>query len=69
MQKRCAKCDTKKEVSEFYKNRAAYDGLTTYCKECESVRGKTPEQRNTPSKLKKWADSTLRRLHLDESDY
>jgi hypothetical protein len=33
-QKRCTKCKSWKEESEFYKNRARKDGLTIYCKGC-----------------------------------
>lgn len=32
--KECTGCDTVKPVSEFYKNRAAKDGLQTWCKPC-----------------------------------
>lgn len=33
--KQCYKCSEFKETSEFYKNRARYDGFSTYCKRCE----------------------------------
>jgi len=53
MEKRCPKCETKKDVSEFYENKASYDGLTSYCKECEKAIQKTTESRNQPSKRKR----------------
>jgi hypothetical protein len=69
MQKRCPKCDTKKDVSEFYENKARYDGLTSYCKTCDAEQSKTAGRRNAPSQRKKWGDSTAKRLHLRGSDY
>jgi hypothetical protein len=32
--KRCPKCTQELPVSAFYTNRAAYDGLSPYCKPC-----------------------------------
>jgi hypothetical protein len=32
--KYCAKCDKFYKRDQFYKNKAAVDGLTSYCKEC-----------------------------------
>jgi hypothetical protein len=37
--KKCFKCKTKKEVSEFAKNRASHDGYSKLCKECYSSYG------------------------------
>lgn len=34
MDKFCSKCGITKDVNEFYKNKAAKDGLTFNCKEC-----------------------------------
>lgn len=32
----CSKCQQTKQLSEFYKNRARPDGVTTYCKVCQN---------------------------------
>lgn len=32
--KRCPDCDTEKPLSEFYKNKARYDGVQSVCKLC-----------------------------------
>lgn len=34
MSKNCNKCGAEKPLSEFYKNKATKDGLTTHCKSC-----------------------------------
>jgi len=36
MVKYCKKCNTNKDISEFYKNKHHKDGLTSYCKKCHS---------------------------------
>ena len=69
MEKRCPKCETKKDVSEFYENKASYDGLTSYCKECEKAIQKTTESRNQPSKRKRWAEAQMRIIKPRGSDY
>ena len=33
--KKCPKCDTQKEESEFHNNKARYDRLESYCKPCK----------------------------------
>ena len=33
--KKCSKCKAEKEISCFYKNKARYDGLCNFCKECD----------------------------------
>lgn len=32
----CSSCKTKKRRSEFYKNKAQWDGIGCYCKKCEA---------------------------------
>lgn len=39
--KRCPKCGQKLSVTEFYTNRATYDGLTPYCRPCWLAHCKT----------------------------
>jgi len=73
MEKRCPKCETKKDVSEWYANRAQYDGLSSYCKTCTDQisreRSKTPQGRNQPAKRKRWADGQMRIIKPRGSDY
>lgn len=38
--KHCPECDTTKEVSGFYKNKARYDGIQSICKVCIKARNK-----------------------------
>lgn len=35
--KRCARCDTIKPVTEFFANKARYDGLSGYCRPCQTA--------------------------------
>ena len=69
MEKRCPKCETKKDVSEFYENKATYDGLMQYCKSCWLAYSKTPECRNMPGNRKRWADGQMRIIKPKGSDY
>jgi hypothetical protein len=73
MQKRCPKCETKKDVSEFYRNKGAYDGLSSYCSECQKQKeadaSKTTKRRNQPAQRKRWAEQTVKMLRLDDKDY
>ena len=73
MDKNCYACKTKKNVDEFYPNVAQYDGLSTQCKECHNKavkeRQKTPEYKNKPAQMKKWADGIVRSLHIEDGDY
>lgn len=36
--KKCSKCGRELPLSEFYLNRATFDGLQTWCKECQKKR-------------------------------
>jgi hypothetical protein len=55
MEKFCAKCKTKKDESEFSKNRSNKDGISDRCKECEKQRAieyrlNNPENQRASSK-------------------
>jgi hypothetical protein len=50
-EKSCRKCNIPKPSAEFYKDIHSSDGLSTYCKQCESKREK--EYRNRPEVKKK----------------
>lgn len=45
--KKCSRCQTNKELSQFSKNRARYDGLCNYCKDC--TRSHTLEWSKSPN--------------------
>ena len=45
-QKRCTKCRSWKEESEFNKDRARKDGLTIYCKRCVEAYGRKRRSKN-----------------------
>lgn len=38
--KTCIKCEIKKDISEYHKNKTTSDGLHTYCKTCRNVKNK-----------------------------
>lgn len=46
--KYCSCCKQTKTTNSFTKNRARYDGLATYCKECRHKINKERYQRNIP---------------------
>lgn len=41
--KKCFECEEEKEISEFYKNKARYDGLCNRCKLCDKTNKKDPK--------------------------
>jgi len=52
---RCSKCKTKKDLSEFYKNRTQSKGYSSRCKECSKADQRNlykdnPERRKTRAK-------------------
>lgn len=49
--KRCYSCETVKPLSEFYKNNAKADGLSSECKECNKVRCSTWYAENKEQQL------------------
>jgi hypothetical protein len=51
MTKVCPKCDSEKAKTDFYKNRASYDGVSSHCKICQNVAAKERYKRN-PEKYK-----------------
>jgi len=69
MEKRCHHCDTKKDVSEFNKNKATYDGLETYCRLCSKEIRRSVEFKNRASKRSKWAGSMMRHIKPNGKDY
>jgi len=70
MLKRCPRCKVQKDTETcFYINRAAYDGICTYCKECANELNKTVEGRNQPAKRRNWARKMAKHLKLSGRDY
>lgn len=51
----CSKCKEEKEKTEFYKNKARYDGLCNYCKECDKKKPINKEKAR--ARHKKWCES------------
>lgn len=50
--KKCRKCEKNKDGSEFYKDRASSDGLTSSCKECQLKRSKNYYRKNREERKK-----------------
>lgn len=69
MQKRCSRCETTKDVSEFNSNVAAYDGLSTYCRPCEAAYKRSVEYKNSASQRRAYSKSMMRHLRIKPSDY
>lgn len=73
MHKRCAACGETKDLAEWYENRAAYDGLGSYCKACTNKKSdekrRTPEDKNKPQNRAKWADGMMRAIRPKGKDY
>lgn len=62
--KNCTKCGEFKEFGEFYKNRAAKDGLLAHCKKCEYKRAKVWNDANKERKaelFKAWYEDNKER--------
>ena len=68
MTKICTKCGKTKDVSEFFKKKAARDGLRERCKSCtrviDKVRNGTPEYRQ---QRKKWREENRFQYALTHS--
>jgi len=58
----CSKCKKEKEKSEFYKNKARYDGFCNYCKECDKKKPVNKEK--ALSRHKKWRESEKGQAYL-----
>ena len=50
MNKICTKCKNEKPIVEFFNNSAQPDGLSCWCKECNSEYSKTPVAKKTKAK-------------------
>lgn len=60
----CPKCETEKPVSEFFKNRARRDGLSGYCKTCNTATVKAAPS-GAPEVVARY-QATYYELHRDE---
>lgn len=56
--KDCSECGKRKEVSEFYVNRASDDGLTSRCAECMRAYQKARRDRANASRPEGWKQKT-----------
>lgn len=61
--KRCPKCDTVKDVSDFYANRASLDGLQSYCKPCLKAYENNRYHKDPAKRLKIVRKSDLKRKY------
>ena len=59
--KRCPKCETEKETTEFYKNKRTKDGLKSWCKECHLNDSRSREEKYNETRRK------YREEHKEES--
>jgi hypothetical protein len=55
----CSKCKKEKQCSDFYKNKARYDGFCNYCKECDKKKPVNKEKAR--ARYKKWCESEYSR--------
>lgn len=63
--KRCSKCDSHKDVSEFGKNRAMNDGLAHWCKLCSRAGSKAAYRKNPEAArnaVKRWTAANKGRV-------
>lgn len=51
--KHCTKCQTDRELTEFYRNKSSKDGLQQYCKPCKKAQNDSWRKRN-PAYNEKW---------------
>jgi len=79
MKKRCSKCEIKKELTEFSKDKTSKDGLQYKCKSChkeyskknkdnENERSKKWREQNK-DKVKKWREQNKKHIKEYYSEY
>lgn len=71
-QKTCVKCEIKKDVSEFHKNKKSKDGLKSYCKTCrkeysEKNKLKISQQRKEYRKQNKELINKKKRIYYKQN--
>lgn len=72
MQKKCPKCNTVKDLDEFYKNRTKKDGHTVYCKACISAYSKeyhSTHKEECRERLNKWRNENREYVRQRDRDY
>ena len=62
--KKCSKCQTEKELSEFYKNKAKSDGFSWWCKTC-----KNNHVTNNPQYNKKYRQNNREKTREWDNQY
>jgi hypothetical protein len=63
--KKCNRCKSEKDESEFYKNVTTKDGLTYQCKECRKELNKQYYKHNkdkVDSRIKIWHDNNVEKM-------
>lgn len=67
MQKFCGKCQLTKDVSDFYKNRARYDGYSSQCKSCSDVTNNIRPRRI--QQIHEWQERNRQRVQANVRAY
>lgn len=52
--KHCYKCQSKKDVSEFYRDKSKHDGLEGLCKKCSNAKKNAWSKANPAKEYAKW---------------
>jgi len=66
--KRCPKCKQILPVSEFYKNRSRYDGLRSYCKNCEKQYNQTEKCKQSQKRYEQTTKYKQKQKRYRQSD-
>lgn len=63
--KRCRKCGEEKQRIDFHSNKSSKDGLTSFCKQCQSIRSKEWRESNLERERennRKWRENNPDRV-------
>jgi len=66
--KKCYKCDEKKLLTEFYRNKNKKDGYASECKACDNARKRTKEAKEKKKEYDKQYFQNNRELRMEQQD-